>query len=297
MIVATHWHDDHIRGLGEILAECPNAEFVFSTALLKEEFLSLICAYGERQYISSGVNEFNDVLKLLESRGQEVILASENKCILKKTTALGECEIHSLSPSDASILQALQHIGRLLPIEGERKNDLVMLQPNHLAIVLWVRVGDFHLLLGSDLQNMNSQKIGWERIVQSSKRPQGSAEAFKVPHHGSANADEESVWKLMLNRNPQTVVTPFCLGKVKIPTYQDVQRLISRTDNGYITAPPVERKARHEKLVKQFLEAATTYSRIINPDFGGVRMKWPHCDTGDCRVDLFGGAQSLNQLL
>ena len=32
-VVATHWHDDHIRGLGRIMHVCKAAEFVCSAAL------------------------------------------------------------------------------------------------------------------------------------------------------------------------------------------------------------------------------------------------------------------------
>jgi glyoxylase-like metal-dependent hydrolase (beta-lactamase superfamily II) len=44
--IATHWHDDHIRGLGRIMRECTSAAFVCSAALRTREFLTLVTAYG-----------------------------------------------------------------------------------------------------------------------------------------------------------------------------------------------------------------------------------------------------------
>ncbi|MEO0250326.1 MAG: MBL fold metallo-hydrolase [candidate division WOR-3 bacterium] len=38
-VIATHWHDDHVRGLAATLEACPNAEFVCSAALRGREFL------------------------------------------------------------------------------------------------------------------------------------------------------------------------------------------------------------------------------------------------------------------
>ncbi len=32
-IIATHWHDDHIRGISKILKACPDSEFICSSAL------------------------------------------------------------------------------------------------------------------------------------------------------------------------------------------------------------------------------------------------------------------------
>ena len=33
MIVASHWHDDHIRGLASVVEACPQARFVLSDAI------------------------------------------------------------------------------------------------------------------------------------------------------------------------------------------------------------------------------------------------------------------------
>lgn len=44
LIVATHWHDDHIRGLATLVKRATNAEFICSAALRCEEFLMLVGA-------------------------------------------------------------------------------------------------------------------------------------------------------------------------------------------------------------------------------------------------------------
>src|SRR5947209_16424 len=41
MIIATHWHDDHVRGISQVMAECPNAEFVVSIAMSSKEFIAM----------------------------------------------------------------------------------------------------------------------------------------------------------------------------------------------------------------------------------------------------------------
>jgi glyoxylase-like metal-dependent hydrolase (beta-lactamase superfamily II) len=42
LILATHWHDDHIAGIGQIVEACPQANFWCSDALRCEEFLALL---------------------------------------------------------------------------------------------------------------------------------------------------------------------------------------------------------------------------------------------------------------
>ena len=44
LIVATHWHDDHIRGMGRLVDACSQAAFCCAAALCQKEFLSAVAA-------------------------------------------------------------------------------------------------------------------------------------------------------------------------------------------------------------------------------------------------------------
>ncbi|MDH4188144.1 MAG: MBL fold metallo-hydrolase, partial [Nitrospira sp.] len=71
LVVATHWHDDHVGGLGSIVREAESAKFVCSEALNAEEFLTLVRAYKARAMLTSpGVKEFNDVIDVLNQRSR-----------------------------------------------------------------------------------------------------------------------------------------------------------------------------------------------------------------------------------
>ena len=41
VVVATHWHDDHIRGISSVFCECHNAKFVISGAFRTDELQQL----------------------------------------------------------------------------------------------------------------------------------------------------------------------------------------------------------------------------------------------------------------
>ena len=45
LIVASHWHDDHIRGMEKMVKVCSSAKFCCSNALCNNEFLATISAW------------------------------------------------------------------------------------------------------------------------------------------------------------------------------------------------------------------------------------------------------------
>src|SRR5687768_12230207 len=47
LIVATHWHNDHVRGISQIVDACPRARFVMSSALREREFGALLQVYSK----------------------------------------------------------------------------------------------------------------------------------------------------------------------------------------------------------------------------------------------------------
>src|SRR5258708_1379830 len=53
-VVATHWHDDHVRGMAAQLRAFDQARFCSSSALTNKEFLATIVAYEERHNIAGG---------------------------------------------------------------------------------------------------------------------------------------------------------------------------------------------------------------------------------------------------
>ncbi len=46
IVLASHWHDDHIRGLSSVFEECASAAFFCSASLRNTEFLTLVRSLG-----------------------------------------------------------------------------------------------------------------------------------------------------------------------------------------------------------------------------------------------------------
>jgi hypothetical protein len=215
-VIATHWHDDHLRGLGDIVAECKSAQFVCSAALRSGEFFTLVDLFGTGSMMeSSGIEEFYRVLEYLQNRSRAsrapsipLKLANADKRLWRSDInhqgMTVPCAIHSLSPSDNSFVLSQIELARLIPEVKLPKRRLLPESPNHLSVVLWVQVGNVFILLGADLQETGDPATGWSAIVGGStlkdewvNAPE-KASFFKIPHHGSENGNPPEVWEEML---------------------------------------------------------------------------------------------------
>ena len=166
LVVATHWHDDHIRGMARMVEVCANAAFCCSSVLCQEEFLTSVHAL-ERRHVApfaSGLREIYRTLSRLRAVGTHPLWALANRPILVED----RCQVWSLAPADEAFSSFLRTLGRLLPRAGESETRVQSLSPNDAAVVLWVTVGDIAVLLGSDLE-----RGGWSTIVQDTARPLG----------------------------------------------------------------------------------------------------------------------------
>src|SRR6266508_5668592 len=69
LVVATHWHDDHVRGLCELLRRLPHARLACSAALRCNEFKALLAARdGLMMRGPSGIDEMSSLIQLLRER-------------------------------------------------------------------------------------------------------------------------------------------------------------------------------------------------------------------------------------
>lgn len=286
LVVATHWHDDHIRGMAQLVERCASAAFCCSGALRQEEFLSVV-GRMEANHMSrsgSGVREIHRVFSGLRA---PPTFAAANRRLLSRNG----CEVWSLSPNDGVYQQFLDAIGNLAPKKGQQKSRIRDLSPNGAAVVLWIRVGDVVLLLGSDLE-----KPGWIEILQDRQRPQGGASAFKIPHHGAASAHVADVWTDLLESQPVAVLTPWRRGGRSLPSQADVARIRGSTSQAYATARPDARAApspRRERAVERTIRESGIELRRPAMSPGTVRLRRSFAMPGSWQVELFGTAYRL----
>ena len=291
LIVATHWHDDHIRGMAKLVDACPAAAFSCAAALRQDEFLSAIHALNRRGVFAgtSGVRELQAVFGSLAERGRAPHFAIADRRLL----ATGTCEIWSLSPHNAEFVRFLRSIGTLFPREGQTNFRVPDVSPNHVAVVLWVQVHDVAILLGADLE-----RTGWVQILDSPGRNQTGATAFKVPHHGAASAYEPRVWRELLDPDPVAVLTPWRRGGRALPTPEDIRCLLGETDKAFVTSRVgrTARPRRRDRAIERSIREAKVRLRSIVPQRSGIRLRRSIRGGAAWSLERFGDACPLADL-
>ncbi len=289
LVIATHWHDDHIRGLARLLEVSSSAKFCCAGALSQKEFVTLVGALEGRHFSAtgSGLRELHRIFKRLGETGKSPVYAFPNRLVSRQRF----CKLWSLSPSDAAFQKFVQSVSESTPRKGEGKKRITAPTPNEAAVALWIDAGEFALLLGADLE-----KRGWQAILRNQERPLGSASVFKVPHHGSENAHEPEVWCRMLQSQPIAVLTPWRRGCGKLPTRQDARRILVSADEAYITAGRLSegrQPHRQNHAVARTLRESGVAFRKLTSLPGVVRLRRQFGPGTHWTIETFAGACHL----
>ena len=289
LIVATHWHDDHIDGIAETMAMCSRAIFCCSGALRRTEFLTAVAAFDESEQSvpGSGMRELHEVFDHLWATKRVPMFALADRRVLR----IDETEVWALSPNDRRFRDFLRNIGQMIPDVRKSAKRVPTPGANAMSVVLDVRAGDAEVLLGADLE-----RSGWRAILNSRTRPELRAGVFKLPHHGSADADEPGVWKSILEFDAHAVLTPWTLAGRTLPTADDVRRILSRTPHAWTTARPGRsRRPRQPKAVERTVRDIGGKRVEDAAARGMVRMRRSMKGDTGWKTETFGGACHLER--
>lgn len=294
IVVATHWDDDHIRGLGKIVENCTQSSFAMSAAIEDKRFRRIVLdsplATAEKlgQSVCSGVREFNTIYHALKDTGRLPDYALNNKRLWRSETASGAV-FTALSPHSEVFEDAIKAIIAKLPSTGEPIGSINAPHPNFTAVVLWLEIGDIAVLLGADMEESLRYK-GWSLITNDTLSRNQKANLFKVAHHGSANADHDDIWEKMLKEDPVCLIAPWTLGGKRLPKPKDIQRICSRSSEVHISQ--VETRSPKVKVTKNLYRNAMMRRNKVRPLLSSRSMI--RCrrklGTADWCVEHFGNA-------
>jgi hypothetical protein len=298
LILASHWHDDHVRGLSEIFTACQEAEFFCSNALIAEEFLQLVACVADGAMIegSSGISEFGRILAVLEGRKKVGIHSGPHWAIADrvlwrgKTNPVGgeDIEISALSPSDQEVVLSKVALAKLLPSPKTPKRRIVPSAPNHTAVVVTIKIGGSSILLGSDLEEKGDNASGWSAIVKAARF---KSSVIKIPHHGSKTAEHPKIWSELVAADAVGILTPFSRGSVNLPNNEDVLRIKKNLKHIFITCPPKIKAKKPDGAVSKTLMEMGVELRQIPLGMGQVRLRKKISETTSAwDVQLFGSA-------
>lgn len=289
-IVASHWHDDHVRGLSDLTDFYPEAEFVMSSALNSIEAIAFLSAHNDSTApgLSRGANELFKILK----KRSNFFHAHQRTSVLELVANGRNVRVSALSPVPAAFAQSIANFAQYLPNKkgGSPVNHAPELKPNLEAIAIHIDFDGDAALLGSDLEDHHS--CGWSAVVSNdwcaARRP-GSA--YKVAHHGSHTGEQAQIWATLLEQNPALSMTPFNLGSVKLPTEQDKVRIRLKSQEAYISSGASKRPQMDAAILKRLGDICTKLTRV-NSGFGAVRLR-KQIGAAAWSTELFGDACSL----
>lgn len=297
-VVATHAHDDHIAGIADVFKACKSARFVLADAFTLEEIVTHAVAdelkpVGRPKIYSEYLSIFREAGRRGLPDGLSALnFVSEGRDLLPRDSTRFDrpLVLRALAPSDEAKRRSRAFISTQVPREGESIRT-PMLDPNLISIALWVEVGGKAMLLGGDLRS-GPAGCGWSAVLLT-HHPTMRASLFKVPHHGSPNADLPEVWLKLLSRNPLALIAPYRAGRTPRPSPTDVARIKGYTDRAFVAAdtrvPPPTKTIEDAVATLQSLAIAARQPR---GSVGHVRAR-SFAGTDTWAIDLQEPAQAL----
>lgn len=297
LIVASHWHDDHARGLSRIMEACPSAIFSCPLAYGDKKVRMLGSLFKKRKREGkSGMSELLRVHGILAGRKIPPRYAQSGGELFrwpKKTGIHFDVSITALSPVDAAVKKTIQHFDSLMT-DRSVSRGLVAPAENFSAIALRLDVGaDESILLGSDLEA--SATYGWAVLVADPRFAGRKAFVYKVAHHGAASGHDAGKWSNFLHSQPYAFLTPYKVGGNSLPTGDDQKRLQAHTDKGYITSDPLLRPPlrRRSAVIARTLKDAAIHMTPAETLPGHIRFRFKPGDETTREVNEYEGAYKL----
>jgi len=299
-VSASHWHDDHVKGLAKTVAACSGARLSLGAALQRAEFVAFLQAHEDQpvQKLDRGGTELLNCLRLVVEQKRRIKPLNEDTIVFdfdNDQLAHGlRVEMRALSPSGAQFTDFLRRIGSF-PVNflGQAKGRIVEPSRNDLSVAMLLTIGKQAVLLGADLEELSDPQKGWQAVVDSRRGRQPLAEYFKVPHHGSPNAHNEDVWTDVLAGTVSSIVTPWTKGGRRLPSQSDLARLRGLSNTCYLTSSILASpKKRYSTEVMKLVKAAEVKLDTSVYSGGQVTVRWVP-DGGSPTVHLLNGATTV----
>lgn len=290
VIVASHWHDDHVRGISKLAEECSNAEVYISQIFNCKELQTILHSYSglSGPFQARGTKELYSIFKHKFDQGKQIRLAQQRQNVFEEVIQGRPIRVDAISPTPNAVTQAMLSFAQYLPNPNDPVSNLPEVKPNFTSIALHIELGDDAILLGSDLED--HAQNGWSCILNdawvSAKR---KASAYKIAHHGSHNGDHDDIWQKLLSDKPHATMTPF--SRSGLPRPDDVSRIQGRTEKAFITSRRSKKPEMDSGIAKRLGSMCNGLAKI-DSGFGAVRLR-RKIDNPTWSVELFGDAEKL----
>lgn len=304
LVMATHWHDDHIRGIAKVCDEARSARISFPMAMLRDEFRSFAQKFTRLPAgkTSSGVDELGNIIDLVTARGWHVLELGKAWTNFLRYAAGSlshgaPIEVEAMSPSNADANRFLAMVAAETDPDGTARRA-PRYDRNDISCALHIRAGTTSIVLGADLEKVSDPHSGWEAVLAAQQLPQRTSMLIKVPHHGSATGDHPGIWSRLCLPKPVASLATWARGDKKLPSRSDIVRITGLTGESYSTSRSSTSGSGHRlQAVNSVLHRTKSKVRRLDTSLGHVRHRMNLASSEPKWVtELIGGACPLNQV-
>ena len=256
MIICSHWHSDHVKGMCQLLKSCPNAKFyvpsVSGSKYYPEFFAGNI---KEIEITEEGVltvmEEFQSCMSYADQNN--ILDYLERDKTLIKRNVNGQClEIAAISPSK----DLRNRFHKMFASKKDGKYKEYGIEPNMCSSAIMVSVNnELHFLLGADLECNRSEDDkdfdgcpnhcaergirGWCNTFHESQNHNfvNKYSYVKIAHHSSETGYCPKLWNEKVTEDVIGVTTVFNANLLPQPNM--VELYSERCKEYYISAPSV----------------------------------------------------------
>lgn len=214
-ICLTHPHDDHYRGMSQLLAHF-SVKFFWRFAGLSATHLNAFAKHLVLEARRGGSEErkisANDFVRTMS----QVRVQRQNQ--LRQKTATGfqqlypvpadpkaHFQIWSFAPSGNRVADYEHILASRFPIGKQPLLRESEAEHNSISMGLLVRFGDTRLVLGGDIE-----ESGWSDVLAEIPREELASHLVKVSHHGSKTGYVDGLWEAFSAQSkPIAVIAPY----------------------------------------------------------------------------------------
>ena len=232
----THPHEDHYRGLQQVLETAPPQAFFRSAAMQALDLMQIVqadfAAAGSdaaRQKSVTALKSLFKIVKQLRVRQEVVALGTHLYPFVQSKNK--SFAVQAFAPCGDEIEAYQSCLKRCFGPDGMPVAQVPSLQHNDISMGLRIECKKFAIVLGGDVTKRNWINVVSHGLVDFN-RP--TTLLVKVAHHGSPTGDCEGLWEAMAKDNMSlaAVVTGWSNA---LPELVTLQRIAKHAQSTYCT--------------------------------------------------------------
>jgi hypothetical protein len=214
----THPHDDHYRGMSQILREFPVEYFWHCGAQSAAHFKKLVI-YFRKEAIKTGdqdaIDDVDEYIRIWLEAGRKREAGTTRFKESRPATQLypvpldpdASLQIWGLAPSGDQTYDYHKAFATCVDDQRRFRARLPHSHHNRISVGLRIKFGTTRIILGGDVE-----KPGWLDVMKDARDADLAAHVVKVSHHGSENGYCDGLWpRFSAQGKPHALVTSYAL--------------------------------------------------------------------------------------